>query len=322
MRQTRGMIEGTFPIAGSTGYLGRVVPWGTRLVPRQIKVRKGCLAWAAVRDWQNDTRADTSTQGALDGFARLAEATDSEILSFAQLWGPLVLCKEHNLHACHRPIQTAIRTGLRCEPRRLATREYIEPLDSWRGYAKRALVLLRLAAELRTGGPGSLEDWRVLVGDNTTSRSGYGATDPPERWDVRFDERGLTPESNPWPLIAMEVNWWLNQSCAKPACLAQGKEVAIKIGGDPFPFFDDFLFSLLATQLLVAVTGAEGLIACSQCKTPYSRRRPIRPGEKNYCPSCRRAGVPQRNASSKYYWSNHEEIAQRRKNASARKVKR
>jgi hypothetical protein len=55
--------------------------------------------------------------------------------------------------------------------------------------------------------------------------------------------------------------------------------------------------SLLARvyyELGMDVSGARATAFCSACDQPYAVNRQPKRGQNNYCPACRKAGVPQR----------------------------
>jgi hypothetical protein len=62
----------------------------------------------------------------------------------------------------------------------------------------------------------------------------------------------------------------------------------------------DGLFGAIGVALLLAVTRTDGLAVCSACALPYVPDRGPRAGQRNYCSSCRDAGVPHRDASREW----------------------
>ena len=60
------------------------------------------------------------------------------------------------------------------------------------------------------------------------------------------------------------------------------------------------LFGALVCQLMLAVTGTDGIDICAACGQAYvDSRRPNR-AHRNYCRRCRQNGVPQRDAARDY----------------------
>jgi hypothetical protein len=110
---------------------------------------------------------------------------------------------------------------------------------------------------------------------------------------------------NPWHRLAANLDYWI---VAADVCFmvdVEGPSLSARLGPNPFTFS---ALSLVAVQLILAVTRAEGLAVCSGCGAPYlTNHQPLagkRVGrwiaKRNYCHTCRKSGVPQRDAARDY----------------------
>jgi hypothetical protein len=112
---------------------------GPPLMPRPLKasIHNGFLTWTWYRNERYGSRRSPELQTAPPqlcfAFAGLAQASDEDIRSFAEQWGPL------NRH-----------------------RREAERVDHWRRYARLAQALMRFTAQVISGGHGEQEDWRVI----------------------------------------------------------------------------------------------------------------------------------------------------------------
>jgi hypothetical protein len=135
--------------------LGRLVPGSRTTVPRWLRLSADCAeiicdkgpADATVR--VRHTQADRKM---LNQFVQLWRQKPQSILRFAQRWGVLYLDKQG------RPCQTVGPSGRR------------EPIEVWRYFSRRAQAVLNIAANLKVGKLGDLDDWKALHG--TASHSG------------------------------------------------------------------------------------------------------------------------------------------------------
>jgi hypothetical protein len=219
----------------------------------------------------------------LDDFILLAwpdprHADDDDVLEFAKRWGVLGLC-EHNLPYTHTldDLSTgpsvhlsAVKSPMsyperRCERvRKTETIEYddtklerqtgecIEYIGAWRLFAERAVLLLELAASLRS------------------------RTDPPDKEKTRR-------------VLVRRLNKWLDMANVGVVCgdtatgeWPSGLQVRIATRGG--------LFGVLAVQLLLATTLTELLFTCAACGTIFNAAPAERPrrGERAFCSKCGR----------------------------------
>ncbi len=252
----------------SSGYLGREVPGPPRQLFQEIGLLDGHLTYADSHEVVGSTRR------ALDDFMRLAEPTrgdesGKDVLRFAQKWGVLMLCKTHHLpitHALFDPTRAFskdnwktcdlddVRTIRRAQGHPLKC----EPIAAWRELADRATRTLRLAAQLRNNREvGTFSDAR----DDLINR----------------------------------INWWLELGGGLKLALAEsdaesddevkeqwpsGLEVQIDHRG--------FLIGILAAQIWMAATAADGMMTCAACARPFFEGPAKRPrtGRRAFCKDC------------------------------------
>jgi hypothetical protein len=62
------------------------------------------------------------------------------------------------------------------------------------------------------------------------------------------------------------------------------------------PYASD-LFGVLITQIAHVITRSDQTAVCASCRNPFTPKRPLVRGSRQYCIPCRKAKVPQRDAS-------------------------
>lgn len=287
-----GMVE------GNTGLLkgGRLQPLQWILLP-VWGVHKGRLIYGqhpshmppgGLSSENARPQQATSKPILLDRFIRLAEAKDKEIYDFARRYGPLGLCKRHNLPFWHRGVRGNTNPDEPCgSPNRGPVRfrnhdgELVtalacsEPTAAWRQYASKALAMLKIAAHLHQGMRGSEEDWKIL---------GWpGESDPrmSQRTAVNL-ERGRLAD-----YLKQE---WLRHS-GLLLSMKWDAQPRIILGGD-------WLFGALALRLALAISRASGIASCTECGMPYTPTMRPRADRRHYCEHCGRRAA-WRHASQK-----------------------
>lgn len=215
----------------------------------------------------------------LEDFARLGTADDRAIEAYARQWGVLYICT-HNLPSSHRhtPRATPQRGWWwRCDLYETGVGGYYwEPLDVWREYAEKARAMLAIASDFYSGGPGKVDDWRVVMG--------LGDDEPP-----------TGPLESPWHgrfFLSGAVNNWIGLAGVEPTLCLSEKHTMITWG-------NRVLYGALATQLLLVIGRRRGLAICSSCGTFYTPPRRPAANRRRYCRQCgSRAAV--RDASADY----------------------
>lgn len=198
-------------------------------------------------------------------FTKLADSPPADILEFAKKWGVLGICK-HDLPYTHIPpplVETPIKFW--CVPRENKNGEYWESVKAWRYYARHALAMVRIAANLHRNRPGEIEDWNTIGGFDADS----------DDW-----VRGVSV-NNDRIFLATQVSFWLEIGNVRPKFEWRDNITTIS--------FDAHLFGVLASQLLLLVSRTKGLGFCSNCGDPFVpvNRRP-KEGQRNYCAKCGR----------------------------------
>lgn len=265
------------------GRLGRPVPAGLILVPGSISIEgeAEAISWKMTED----SHFVEPDKFLLNRFVRLGDISTSQIVDFAKHWG--VLAVDRN----NRPGRQG--TG------------GVDPIETWRYYARRAKALLNLIASIKQGKIGAIDDWKDLgVTANTPeefTRVATVAAQYPMPQFLAFPTslegagRALESEVNAW----MKV--WRQDRYSAPADFQisfvgnRSWEMAIDFHGHLFP--------ALAFQLCLIAVNADSLYCCSGCGYPYMRSREIRrprPGQGNYCDLCTKLKIPVRRASERY----------------------
>jgi hypothetical protein len=287
-----------------TGGLGRPLTGNRAIVPVRLELQQSRLVYSAVGRIR---RLDTSRL--LDRFVALAdqESTDHDVLDFAKQYGPLYLCEHHGLSSFHKPLLVNFSAlgpaplfGIDepfkytwCGPKveRKNPETLSEPVGRWRELATRAKALLLVANAIRLEGQAPPEFWEKADGFTGDFGKRFGP-----KWEY-LDE--------PWHRLAANLDYWI---AAADVCLrvsvGQGSLVAI-LGSNQFTISS---FSLVAIQLLLAITRSEGLASCAGCGAPFiSSRQPLAGKQvgrwiarRNYCQDCRDSKLPQRDAARDY----------------------
>jgi hypothetical protein len=256
--------EGALECADATA------PWS---VPGIVHVGDGVLRWkrGGVEHPPHQVHVGPKL---LEDFVRLPAADDRAIEAYFRKWGPLYIC-EHYRPASHPHTPRATPQHgwwWGCNLLETVGGFYWEPLDVWREYAEIARAMLTIAADLYNGGSGEVNDWRVVLGDET------GPLESPQRG--RF-------------YLSCVVNGWIGSAGVRPSLCWSEKNTMIMLGNR------GSLFAALATQLLLVIGRRRGLARCSSCGRFYTPRRRPAANRRRYCDECGpRAAV--RDASADY----------------------
>jgi hypothetical protein len=101
-------------------------------------------------------------QNLLDSYIELADADSETIRNFACRYGLLDLCKEHSLPFCHN--LSFIYNGW-VNPDRSCKPSGVEPIETWRKWARKFQAVLRIASKLSDRQPGDRSDWDLVLTD-------------------------------------------------------------------------------------------------------------------------------------------------------------
>lgn len=238
------------------------------LIPGVLELAEDEIRWAS-GDRDNRQKERKPGPDVLERFTRLADAPVQEILAYARRWGVLALC-EHGLPVTH---------DHGCRPRGWRDGAWYDGRDSvavWRQFSRQARSILAIAARLHQRRVGSPADWQAVY-----SESGRQAP----WWQQGMEVERL--------ILARVLNQWLTIAAVAP-CIqwdSAGPKVRLASGSG-----NATLFSVVATQLVFAVSRVDGVEMCSGCAAPFIPSRRPRPKQRRYCPPCRAAGVPLKHA--------------------------
>jgi hypothetical protein len=264
----------TAGLADAHGSMSRRVPHGDVFVPPTIKVSDSHLHWSM--EPLKRPPYVTPTKKTFDGFIKLWNRSDAEIVTFAQKWGILQ----------YDPADGPSKGT--------------ESIHMWRELSRRACAVANIAADLRSGGRGPQADWEILgaigeppenrilpnrsISELITEPSGF-------RWGARIGVERLKDQ------LAGEVSQWLRTFAVGFALEARHASWELTL------HYRGSLAAAMALQLAVMVSDSD-LFICSACHFPYVRSRNLKrpsPGQNNYCPDCqpRRSRVNVRGAGQR-----------------------
>jgi hypothetical protein len=234
-------------------------------VPAVITTYNDSLIWR----WDpvlefNPPRPEGKGVGPLLEFVRLADATPDMIFAFARKWGVLEICT-HGLPWNHRWLQTP---GTSCTPLWHHDRvNFYEPIEAWHFFARQARSLLKVAARLRQGVPGLVEDLdNILIRRPGDPSCGFADM---FGQDVYHDKC----------VVTLVVDLWLSLGDVRPSFVWDEERCLVT--------FNNTLFGMLASQLMLIISRTEGLGICSGCgETFISGHRWPKFNQRNYCHNC------------------------------------
>ncbi len=238
-----------------------------------------------------------ATRNFLQRFLKLADARAEDIETFAKRFGVLAICQQHGLPVSHQE---------GCPPLGFAD-DCHEPLRHWRQYAARMRAVHDIARELRAGRLGQDSDWRVLDPhfEKNQPFSNIWVDETARNWRARKHQQALlharsylSSEMDSLLELAdvrLQLEW---QRAARSRGLEQPAQWVVRVRYGPWLN----LFGALVVQLLLEVCeSGEDVYVCSGCEKSYTREGIRHPNasQNNYCPSCRNAKEPQREADKR-----------------------
>jgi hypothetical protein len=280
------MSERYWELEGENGFLGQPIAGATAAIPDSIQIAAGHLVWSPGGRF----RRLKNPEAVLDAFVNLAvDDQPRAILSFAQRFGPLWLCERHGIVAWHRPVfqfrnglgpapaagdEEVNPASLTCPPGRIPG-HFHEPLASWHALALRARNLLLVTAQLRDGEIPPRAAWAKVDGFTESFKDAW----------VRLED--------PWNRLAENLNWFFE--VADVASLVESERASLSLVLRSRSITSPL--AIVALQLVLAATRAQGLFTCAGCGAPYPARRPRGKERRTYCSKCRRNKIPQRDAA-------------------------
>lgn len=237
----------------------------------------------------------------LPEFIRLSNEIEPEnfarkVVGFAQKWGNLDLCSEHQMPASHNyncepsiPYKRVILRPIDSSNISENNQIYSEPLSGWRNYSLFAKTLLNLTTNLQEGKLGEEEDWQTLH-----SIGFLGWSHAEKRKEKNYQENLLQFEKM---LVSDGVNQWLALGNLRPEIKWYNNNITI--GFNSASSYGS-LFAYLALQIMLAIGRQDGLAICSTCGIPYIPDRKPDDKKRRFCLQCRKSGKPQTLASADY----------------------
>lgn len=295
MKQKDSLRE--LELAGMTGIDGEGL---TRPVPSRgwLKLYKVTLEGDyLVSSLEHEiVECEPSGTDLLQAFINLRDASPAQIEDFAQRYGVLELCR-HHLPRTHWDRITsdpdAIRLpecpSLSC-PDKFGHSQ--EPIEDWKNIARGLSAVLRVAAALHLGQSAPLDTWKDIIALGTGAR--------PSFWQHLEQCEHLSPTDRLTyhrRHLSRVINWLTQVAHVHPWFRWSDTGTVIEFGGPDV----SGLFGHLILQLTLAVSKKEAFAVCTECSKEYlPARRPAR-NRMNFCPDCRNAGVPQKEASLRYW---------------------
>jgi hypothetical protein len=223
---------------------------------------------------QGGVRLSRPSGRMLDEFLELADASAKRILSYAQRWGVLGICR-HGKPCTHTPYtsQRIIYPPVPdlCAPLGWDGRGGREPVEAWRRYAREATAILRVGESLRDRRTPTESDLRTLLA--------------PHKHPSRV------PVSIAWPLLIRAVNRWVTDGDVRPWLVLHahtlGYEPRVRMAS-PWSYGTPSwgLFGALGTQIQLAIARASYMF-CDECGRKCDRRRSPAAGREHFCsPTC------------------------------------
>ena len=233
---------------------------------RRMPAGKGdCLLWSYSGAGRRRVGASPAI---LNEFMALADGPADDIVKFARRYGVLCICEAHTLPSSHivatEPLNNddLRRRGWfgRCPLLEMKPGLYLEPLESWRRYARQVRALLNLVPDLRQRRNGRREDWEALYPEDPDP--------PPSYRDGRL-------------FVGLFIDGWLQYGAVQPRFLWPDL-------GPQVSFASPNLFGNLAIQLLLAMRRTKAFLTCDECGTLCIPSREPKPGQRNFCARCGR----------------------------------
>lgn len=276
MKDRDETLQSISVLCGKDGYLGREVEGAPIFLPAEIQLQDSALVWSDYEEEEFQGRlkhSRTLNKGALDAFIRLAwpdrtRRDGEDVLTFARKWGVLELCEDelpctHSLHDLFGgPLYVKHANHIR--PKRACSATRVESIDTWRLFARRAALLVQLAASMRSS-PDEASRKTVVTRLN--------------KW-LDMAEIGV---------ICFDTLYRSGGDAATPSAVGSwpsGLQVRVGTRGG--------LFGVLAIQLLFATTLTESLFTCAACGKIFNAAPAERPrrGKRAFCSVCgRKAAV-------------------------------
>ena len=275
MTRTLDPVFDPFGGRNSNVDLGGPLPIAQLYVPSTIRLEGERLVWTTAKG-----TVKNPGKSLLPEFVALAEAEPDAVLKFAQRWGVLRLCDQHELPVTHAVRAFHVRGGdpaiSRCRTPR-SSHGFYEPIDAWRVFARQARAIVRTAGHQARGRAALPEDLALL-------------------WDAQA--RPVLRIRGEQRVLVDAVNVWLG--VANVGVFLTSREGGRKL------VFSGGLFGAIGMRLAAAITGSPDFAICCQCGATYTPGRTPASTKPNYCIPCG-SKIPQQNASCR--WRKKDKLA-------------
>lgn len=292
--------------------LNTVVPMSTWAVPAEVWIDDGMLCWQAPNaPWSWDTKNKQSWSGEMKGyleaFARLAEHHDDPdrlaeaVLAYAKQWGPLWLCKDHDLPVFHVPheVWNFVDDYQPCTPRRakakpgdvthpparteapFETATWAESITLWSKFAQQAAAMVAIGTQLLLGKRTPSENWEPLL----------------DVFDAAWTAEGLSyPSGGEWSrkplahqrhvLVQMVERWTRWGDVRVWFDWDEDQQPKVRYGAHN-------LFGALAIQLVFALGRIDSYVTCAnpECRNEFTPGQGQDRSKNLLCPECRASGT-------------------------------
>ncbi len=216
-----------------------------------------------------------------EDFLGLDSASDSDLHKFASRFGPLL-------------------TFCRADPTSDQQTEVIhERSEVWRYFARCMRALLHIAVSVHDNHKFDRADWDAIGNCPFPVLSVRGRIkdetvlnpllfQPEEGWSAMtfFIANGEHRDRHAWASL---LNCLLQLGRARPFIIWEDAERMVR---PRMVFGGSRLFSYLALQLSLIALRHGTFSTCSFCSRHYSSERAPKAGQRNFCPECRKNGVP------------------------------
>lgn len=265
--------------------LGKTISGVRIAVPSQIQLDGDALKFT----WDPPVKHVEPKPQILDSFVELWRQSPRDVLKFASRWGTLLIGDDGQLG------------------QRWASSPRTEPLDVWHYFSRRAYSVLNIAAKVKEGGLGDLDEWSSF--QNL------------KKWAPRFLAR-FHQEVSGGTYVAAERGYWLGGKQqvkrdlqTERAFLWYEAELWLHLGKVCFGLEPSKDFEMpwelkisygsgalgaIALQLALTLCSTDKLFTCSGCGLPYRRdTRNPRVDQANFCKKCRQSGESLKKADAR-----------------------
>jgi hypothetical protein len=149
-----------------------------------------------------------------------------------------------------------------------------EEIAQWRDYTTLAAALLRFAAAKGTRGRGSDTDWATICMSTQAK-------------EVDRSHMGIAQQR---AIAALAVNTWFTKASGHRILDLVDSQLQVRPGASN-------LLGVLVTQIAHVMARSDERALCANCKRQFRPKQRLSRGSRQYCPTCRKAKVPQRDAS-------------------------